>query len=78
MRPGEELEIPQAAHADPAAFEILRLWAVDRGLHLSLRPELHGDPAEFGALLADLFSCACDAYATTAPAPRCGPTCCWP
>ncbi|HZX76782.1 DUF5076 domain-containing protein [Lysobacter sp.] len=67
MTPIEELEIPQAAHADPAAFEILRLWAVDRSLHMSLRPELRGDPAEFGALLADLFSYACDAYAATAP-----------
>lgn len=67
MRPIEELAIPAAAQADPAAFEVLRLWAVDRSLRMSLRPELRGDPAEFGVLLADLFSCACDAYATTAP-----------
>lgn len=67
MSQSDELEIPHAAHADPAAFEVLRLWVVDRSLHLSLRPELRGDPAEFGALLADLFSCACDVYAATAP-----------
>lgn len=67
MRPIEELGIPAAAQADPAAFEVLRLWAVDRGLRMSLRPELQGNPAEFGVLLADLFSCGCDAYAATAP-----------
>lgn len=67
MRAVEELGIPQAAHADPAAFELLRLWAVDRGLSMTLRPEMRDDPTEFGILLADLFSSACDAYAATAP-----------
>jgi hypothetical protein len=65
--PHDELHVPAAARVDPAAFEVLRLWAVDRHLQMSLSPELGVEPADFGELLADLFSHACGEYSL-----RCG------
>ena len=59
----KELHVPTGALADPAAFELLRLWAVDRRLLMTLSPDLGSEPADFGELLADLFSQACLEYA---------------
>ncbi|HEY0506069.1 MAG TPA: DUF5076 domain-containing protein [Lysobacter sp.] len=62
-----ELDMPAAAVHDPAAFELLRLWVADRRLQVSLSPELGANPADFGELLADLFSHACREYASRSP-----------
>lgn len=59
----DELPVPAGALQDPAAFELLRLWAVDRNLAMSLSPGLGIEPGCFGELLADLFSHACRDYA---------------
>ncbi|MET3931219.1 MULTISPECIES: DUF5076 domain-containing protein [Lysobacter] len=59
----EALAMPAAANDDPASFELLRLWAVDRSLAMSVCPAIEGEPSDFGALLADLFSHACERYA---------------
>ncbi|MBU8976508.1 DUF5076 domain-containing protein [Lysobacter sp. MMG2] len=59
----EALAVPAGAREDPAAFELLRLWAVDRRLAMSVCPRLEGEPADFGVLLADLFSHACEGHA---------------
>lgn len=61
--PLECLGVPDDAQADPAAVELMRLWVANRRLCMTLRPELEAEPAEFGVLLADLFSHACRAYA---------------
>jgi hypothetical protein len=59
----EALAMPEGAHEDPASFELLRLWAVDRSLAMTVSPSIEGEPSDFGALLADLFSHACEGYA---------------
>ncbi|MDR0183157.1 DUF5076 domain-containing protein [Lysobacter arvi] len=59
----EALAVPAVANDDPASFELLRLWAVDRSLAMSVCPSIEGEPADFGTLLADLFSHACERYA---------------
>ena len=59
----EELALPAGARADPAAFEILRLWATHGRLAMSVRGDVEGDAEDFGMLLADLFSHACCRYA---------------
>jgi len=59
----EALAMPAGAHEDPASFELLRLWAVDRSLAMSVCPCIEGEPSDFGTLLADLFSHACEGYA---------------
>ena len=59
----EALAIPDGAQEDPASFELLRLWAVDRSLSMTVCPCIEGGPTDFGTLLADLFSHACERYA---------------
>lgn len=59
----EALPIPEGARDDPASFELLRLWAVDRSLQMTVCPCVEGNAADFGTLLADLFSHACEGYA---------------
>ena len=59
----EALAIPAGAQEDPASFELIRLWVVDRNLAMSVCPCIEGEPADFGTLLADLFSHACEGYA---------------
>lgn len=58
-----ELAVPPGVQADPAAFEILRLWAAHGRLAMSMRGEVEGEAEDFGTLLADLFSHACWRYA---------------
>jgi hypothetical protein len=58
----EALALPEGAQDDPASFELLRLWAVDRRLAMSVSHQIDGAPSDFGALLADLFSHACERY----------------
>ncbi|BDU17624.1 DUF5076 domain-containing protein [Lysobacter auxotrophicus] len=60
---GEALAVPPGAHEDPASFELLRLWAIDRSLEMSVYSRIEGEPSDFGILLADLFSHACGRYA---------------
>lgn len=49
-----ELMIPPAAKQDPAAFEILRVWAANGDQHVTIHSELNGQPYDFGYMLADL------------------------
>lgn len=50
-----ELIVPPGALADPEAFELLRLWAANEQLQVSINHELGGGAENFGELLADLF-----------------------
>ncbi|WP_372191406.1 DUF5076 domain-containing protein [Xanthomonas axonopodis pv. desmodiigangetici] len=50
-----ELIIPPDALADPEAFELLRLWAAKKQLHVSINRDLGGGAEDFGELLVDLF-----------------------
>ena len=59
----EALAVPEGASEDPASFELLRLWAVNRHLAMTVCPCIEGEPSDFGTLLADLFSQACEGYA---------------
>ncbi|MGO4223198.1 DUF5076 domain-containing protein [Lysobacter sp. TAF61] len=59
----DELSVPSGVGADPAAFEILRLWVAHGRLSMNLRHDVEGDAEDFGILLADLFSHACCKYA---------------
>ena len=58
----EELKIPPEVHADPEAFEIMRLWAANEQLHVALSSDLDGGAEDFGELLADLFEHASRMY----------------
>ncbi|WP_240495931.1 MULTISPECIES: DUF5076 domain-containing protein [Xanthomonas] len=58
-----ELIIPPDALADPEAFELLRLWAANEQLHVSINRDLGGGAEDFGDLLADLFEHASRMYA---------------
>jgi len=59
----EALALPEGTREDPLAFELLRLWVVDRRLAMSVCPQVEGDASDFGILLADLFSHASERYA---------------
>ncbi len=51
--PKDELPAPAAAHEDPTAFELARLWFADGAPHVSARVELWPDPAAWGLVLGD-------------------------
>ncbi|WP_249260378.1 DUF5076 domain-containing protein [Xanthomonas axonopodis] len=55
--------VPPGALADPEAFELLRLWAANEQLQVSINRELGGGAENFGELLADLFEHASRMYA---------------
>ncbi len=50
----KQLAIPAQAQADPAGFELLRVWVAQQSQHITLRPGLWQDPAAWGVMLADL------------------------
>lgn len=56
------LEIPQAAGADPNAFELLRVWVANKQQHVSLRTGVWEDPAAWGIMLADLARHIAETY----------------
>ncbi len=58
----ESLALPKGVEADPASFEILRLWVANGRLSMNLRRDIEGEAEDFGVLLADLFSHACCRY----------------
>ncbi|QBG97674.1 DUF5076 domain-containing protein [Xanthomonas oryzae] len=62
MHDGEWM-IPPDAVADPEAFELLRLWAANEQLQVSINRDLDGGAEDFGELLADLFKHASWTYA---------------
>ena len=57
-----ELGVPPKAEADPAAFEIARVWVASGGQQVSLRHYQWSDPAAWGILLADLTRHLANAY----------------
>ena len=62
MKP-DELDIPPDALTDPNAFELLRLWAANEHLHVTISSSLGGTAEDFGEVLADLFDHATRLYA---------------
>jgi uncharacterized protein DUF5076 len=62
MSQPDELGIPEAAKRDPRAIELLRVWAAERGQHVSLRGTAWKDPAAWGIFLVDLARHVADAY----------------
>ena len=54
MADQKSLSIPTAAAADPAAFELLRVWVADQAQQITLRPGIWQDPSAWGVMLADL------------------------
>jgi Domain of unknown function (DUF5076) len=58
-----ELPIPPEALEDPDAFEIMRLWAGNGSLHVTINSGLEGGAEDFGELLADLYEHAARLYA---------------
>ncbi|MGY1459844.1 DUF5076 domain-containing protein [Luteimonas sp. A534] len=59
----DELGIPPDALTDPEAFELMRLWAANGQLHVTISSEVAGGAEDFGELLADLFEHASRMYA---------------
>lgn len=59
----DELRVPDGVLSDPEAFEILRLWAANESLHVSLNSDLGGGAEDFGELLSDLFEHAARMFA---------------
>jgi hypothetical protein len=57
-----ELEIPNAALADPKSSEMIRAWVAQEGTHCSLRVGVWKDPAPWGMLLADLVRNVANAH----------------
>jgi Domain of unknown function (DUF5076) len=57
-----ELTIPPAAEADPAAFEILRVWGASGEQHVSLFWDLWDEPENWGIMLADLAGHVANAF----------------
>lgn len=49
-----ELPIPPAAHADPDAQEILRVWLAAGAQHVAVAADAGDDRGAWGALLAQL------------------------
>lgn len=54
MNKDKQLAIPDRAAADPAAFELLRVWVSQQSQQVTLRPGLWQDPTAWGVMLADL------------------------
>jgi hypothetical protein len=52
--PLPELPIPDTVETDPAAFEILRVWAAHGEQHVAIHSRLEGGPESFGFMLAQL------------------------
>jgi hypothetical protein len=57
-----ELPIPPATTTDPAAVEILRVWAAHGSQHVSLASGLWENPASWGVMLVDLAKHVANAY----------------
>jgi len=58
----DELDTPGDAADDPRAFEIIRVWIVNDGLHVSLRSSVWKDPFAYGIMLCDLMQHIANAY----------------
>ncbi len=57
-----ELKIPPATATDPAAIEILRVWAAHGAQHVSLASGLWDNPFSWGIMLVDLAKHVANAY----------------
>ena len=54
QQPDKQLAVPKAALADPAAFELLRVWVAHQAQQVTLRPGIWQEPTAWGVMLADL------------------------
>jgi hypothetical protein len=59
------LPVPPAAAADPAARELIRVWAAGGKQHITLASEVWDDPVAWGMPLVDLAHHIANAYAPT-------------
>ena len=50
----KQLAIPDAAAADAASFELLRVWVAQQSQQITLRPGIWQEPSAWGVMLADL------------------------
>jgi Domain of unknown function (DUF5076) len=57
-----ELKPPPEAYIDPNAFEIARIWAVDRKQVVIFGSELWDDPCHWGMMLVDFARHVARAY----------------
>jgi hypothetical protein len=57
-----ELPIPPVAQTDPAARELVRVWAASGSLHVTLATGLWSDPAAWGLMLVDLAKHVANSY----------------
>lgn len=62
MSDRDQLPIPDAATSDPKSIELLRVWAANKGQHVSLRVGIWNDPAVWGIMLADLAKHVANSY----------------
>jgi hypothetical protein len=62
MAESNQLDIPDATLQDPKAFEVLRVWVANKGLHVSLRTAVWEDPFAYGIMLSDLMQHIANAY----------------
>lgn len=56
------LQIPPAAESDSNARELVRVWAANGKLHVTLAAGLWDDPAAWGIMLVDLAMHVANAY----------------
>ena len=62
MSKPDELIVPDGTESDPNAFEVIRVWIVNKGLHVSLRAGVWQDPFAYGVMLSDLMHHIVNAY----------------
>jgi Domain of unknown function (DUF5076) len=58
----DELTVPDGTESDPKAFEVIRVWIANKGLHVSLRTGVWQDPFAYGVMLSDLMKHIANAY----------------
>ena len=67
----DELQVPPAARKDRDAVELARIWIAEGNQHVTLRPEVWEDPANWGIMAG----AKCEAKANGKPswAASCAP-----
>jgi len=59
-----ELIVPPAVKSDPAARELVRVWAAHGQQHVSIAADVWDDPATWGIMLVDLARHVANYYRT--------------
>lgn len=58
-----ELPIPPETDSDPEAFELLRVWAANNQIHVTLESGFGESAKDFGVLISDLMQHGARLYA---------------